>query len=208
MMRRAGRAIRLLLVLGLVGASPAYGQDLEGVARTDLPPPGFGTLRQEDASVTLQTATVEIQLLFLDERVMRLLATDTYDALHRLAETRADSVDSVARRYGLRDPTLVLVTFFGRQDRARFEPEILTVVSQNRLFRPIEILPVSPIWNGRQLNQRETAAAVYVFGDGIRVLDPLTVSYGQVESDVWERVVRLLDRERSSVFARAARRIP
>jgi hypothetical protein len=193
---------------GAVLVPPLPAQDLGGLARSDLPPAGFGTLRQEDVAVTLQTATLEVQILPLDERVIRLLATDTYDALHRLTTSRADSVDAVARRYGVRSPVLMLVTFYGRQDRARFEPETLTLLSQNRLFRPIEILPLSPLWNGRQLNQRETASAVYIFDEGVRVLDPMTVAYGFVESDVWTQVVRLLDRERSSVFARAARQRP
>jgi hypothetical protein len=101
-----------------------------------------------------------------------------------------------------------LVTFFGLQPDARFNPEDVTVTSQNRLFRPFQILPLSAMWGGQQLNQRETATAVYLFEDGIRILDPLTVQYGAASTDRWEQALRELERERASVLARAAQGNP
>lgn len=179
-------------------------QDATGGVAEALPPAGFGTLRQEDVALLLQTETFQIRILPLDERVTRLFASDTYESMHRLLTSKTQEVEQIARRYGIRNPTLFLVTFFGRQDRARFDPEILTITSQNRFFRPVEILPITPIWSGRQLNQRETASAVYVFEDGIQLLDPFTVSHGAIASNAWEQILRRLDRERASVLARAA----
>ena len=63
-------------------------------------------------------------------------------------------------------------------------------------------------FGGQQLNQRETATAVYLFEDGIRILDPLTVHYGAASSDRWEQALRELERERASVLARAAQGNP
>lgn len=207
-MRNRGLLVTaLVLAAGALAGGRTLGAQ-EPPPPDDLPPAGFGTLRQDDASIALATGALEIQVLPLDERVIRLLAPDTYTSLHRLVEARRPAIDSVATRFGIRTPTLFLVTFFGREPQARFEPEILAVTSQGRLFRPIEILPLSPLWNGRILEQRETATAVYLFEDGIRILDPLTVAYGALTNQTWERILRVLDRERTSVLARAARRRP
>jgi hypothetical protein len=172
---------------------------------SDVPPAGYGTLRQEDVALRLRSGPLEIRVIPLDEHVIRLLAPDTYASLHRLRLDRMDAVAAAAQRYGLSAPTLFVVTFFGLQERTRFDPELLTITAQNRLFRPLEILPLSPLWSGRQLGQRETATAVYVFGDGIRVLDPFAVSYPDVTNRQWEQILRTLHRERASVLARAGR---
>jgi hypothetical protein len=174
----------------------------------DLPPAGYGTLRQEQVALSLQTDVVRIQIVPLDERVTRLLAQDTYASLHRLVESKAQEIADAAHRFGVSRPTPFLITFFGLQPDARFNPEDVTITSQNRLFRPFQILPLSPMWGGQQLNQRETATAVYLFEDGIRILDPLTVHYGAASSDRWEQALRELERERASVLARAAQGNP
>ncbi|MEE8133621.1 MAG: hypothetical protein V3T56_01110 [Gemmatimonadales bacterium] len=175
---------------------------------TDYPPAGFGTLRQEAISIGFRTNEFEIQVVPLDERIIRLLAPDTYRSLHRLKSTKSDELDAVAARYGLRTPNVFLVRFFGVQPRVRFEPEFLTITSQNRLFRVLEIISLSPLWSGRQLNQRETATAIYVFDDGIRIMDPMTLSYAFASTDRWGALVRALETERASVIARAAGRRP
>jgi len=174
----------------------------------DLPPAGYGTLRQEQVALSLGTDVLRIQIVPLDERVTRLLAQDTYTSLHRLVESKAQEITDAAQRFGVSRPIPFMVTFFGLQADARFNPEDLTVTSQNRLFRPFQILPLSPLWGGQQLNQRETAAAVYLFEDGIRILDPFTVQYGAARTDRWEQALRELERERASVLARAAQGNP
>jgi hypothetical protein len=199
----ASSAAITLLATALAGCAQAQ-QDTTAIPEDALPPAGYGTLRQESVSLRLGTDVVQIQVVPLDERVIRLLATDTYTSLHRLAESKAELVEAAARRYGVRGPTLFLVTFFGLQAEARFTPEDLTVGSQNRLFRPLEILPLSPLWSGHQISQRETATAIYVYGDGIQVLDPFTVEYVGIRNDNWEQILRVLDGERASVLARAA----
>lgn len=175
---------------------------------TDYPPAGFGTLRQEAISIGFRTNEFEIQVVPLDERIIRLVAPDTYRSLHRLKSTKSADLDAVATRYGLRTPNVFLVRFFALQPSVRFEPEFLTITSQNRLFRALEIIPLSPLWSGRQLNQRETATAIYVFEDGIRILDPMTLAYSFASTDRWGVIVRTLETERAAVIARAAGRRP
>jgi len=168
------------------------------------PPPGYGTLHQDDVGLSLETTTLQIRVIPLDERVTRLLAPDTYTSFHRLRESRTTELSALANRYGIASPTLFLVTFFGRQDQARFDPQELTIMSQNQFFRPLEIIPLSPLWSGQLLGQRETATAIYVFEDGVRVMHPFTVSYQDSTSDAWGQILRQLEGERAAALSRAA----
>jgi hypothetical protein len=198
-------ALVVLLAVGPLGCAQA--QERPPVTpdeALDLPPAGFGTLRQDDVSLRLRTTTVLIQVVPLDERVIRLLSPDTYSSLHRLVESKADELNEAASRLGISTPSLFLVTFFGLEREARFNPDDLTVTSQNRLFRPAQTFPLSPLWSAQQLGQRETATAIYLFEDGIRTLDPFAIEYVGRRNDNWEQVLRTLERERASVIARAA----
>jgi len=169
----------------------------------DTIPPGYGTLRRDDIVVPLGTGTIGIQLLPLDEQVIRLLAPDTYRSLHQLVSSRAAEIAEAAQRGGTEHPTLVMVTILGIVPEARFNPEELNITSRGRLFRPSGIVPLSPTWNSFQLNARQQAAAIYLFEPGISVREELTVSYQGLSSDAWSRSIRLLDQERARVKARA-----
>jgi len=169
----------------------------------DTVPTGYGTLRRDDVAVRLATGTIEIQVLPLDEQVIRLLAPDTYRSLAQLVRSRAAEIADAAARGGTENPTLVMVTFLGVVPQARFNPEELNVTSRGRLFRPIGIVPLSPAWSSFQLDARQQAAALYLFEPGISFAEQLTVSYQGLSSDAWSRSVRLFEQERARVKARA-----
>jgi hypothetical protein len=140
----------------------------------------------------------------LSEGVIRLLAPDTYRSMHRLLESKATEIAEAARRNGISSPAVFLVSFFGTQTRARFDAEALTITGQSRLYRPRAFLPLSPSFGDRQVSLRETATAIYIYEDGLRLSDPFTVGYDGVSTGQWERILRTLDRERAAVIARAA----
>jgi len=202
---------RLVIITGFLGVFTtvavgcAGAQDTGvGLRRDELPPAGFGTLKQDDIAISLRTESFSIGVIPLDESVIRLLAPDTYASMHRLLDSKIAEIIATGAKYGSRDPVPFLVSFYGREARARFDPEALTITGQNRLFRPVGILPISPSFGDRQLNQRETATAVFVYESGIRLADPFTVSYNGISSDQWERNLRTLERERTAVATRAA----
>lgn len=170
----------------------------------DLPPAGFGTLRQDQVAVRLSTPSLAVRALPLDERVIRLLAPDTYASLLELRRTRTTDIAAAARRGGADSATAFVVTFFGIQPDTRFEPDQLYVSSQNVFYRPIGIVPVSPRWSEGQLGQREQAVAIYLFRPGMALLQPFTLYYADWSSTAWEASLRLLDAERSRALARAA----
>jgi hypothetical protein len=171
----------------------------------DQPPPvGYGTLGQRQVSLVFQTDAFEIQVMPLTEGIIRMLSPDTYNSFHRLLLRKAPEIEEAASRYGLRSPTLFLVTFFGRQNAARFIPELLQVTSQNRVFRPTAILPLSPLWNDQQLNQRETAIAIYMYSDGIRLETEMSVSYDRFTTNAWAGIIRTLEQEWVAIQARSS----
>ena len=169
----------------------------------DTVPVGYGTLRRDDIAVRLATGTIEVQMLPLDEQVIRLLAPDTYRSLTELVRSRAADLTEAAARGSTQNPTLVMVTLLGVVPQARFNPEELTITSRGRLFRPIGIVPLSPTWSSFQLDARQQAAAIYLFDPGISFAEQLTVSYQGLSSDAWSHALRLLDQERARVRARA-----
>jgi len=168
----------------------------------DTIPGGYGSLKRDDIAVGLTTDQVELQVLPLDEQVIRLLAPDTYRSLSALIAGRRAAIDSIAQRGGTNRPTLVQVTFYGLVAGARFSPEIINITSRGQLFRPLGVVPLSSRWSSYQLAAREQATAIFVFDEGISVREDLTVTYGPLSSDAWSRSARLLDQERARVRAR------
>jgi hypothetical protein len=197
--------VAMVFIVLSVGIAPMHAQDTLTVPRADdLPPVGYGTLGQEDISITLVGPDFTVGFIPLNESVIRLLRSDTYNSMRRLRQSRGDEIAETARRYGIREPAIFFVSFFGRGQQARFNPEALTITGQNRSFRPIAMLANSRAFSDRQLSQRETATAIYIYEDGIRLADPFTLSYEGRSSNQWEVIIRLLERERAAVDARAA----
>ena len=139
-----------LLVAGFLAAYPH-----SPLAAQDSLPVGYGTLKRDDIVVRFATGQVEIQILPLDEQVIRLLASDTYRSLRDLIKSKQTDIDDQAQRAGVRHPTLVLVTFFGDVPQARFVAEDVNLTSRGRLFRSVGIVPLSPVWS----SQRGSASA-------------------------------------------------
>jgi hypothetical protein len=169
----------------------------------DTLPIGYGSLRRDDVAVRFATQQVEIQLVPLDEQVIRLLAPDTYKSYHSLLRTRATDISAAAMRANVLQPQVFMVTFLGVVPAARFAPEDLTITSRGRLYRPVGIVPLSPRWSNNQLDAREQAAALYLFEEGVGLDEPFTVTYLGAANDSWARAVSLLQRERARVTSRA-----
>jgi hypothetical protein len=177
---------------------PAAAQD------PSLPPAGFGSLRQDQIGVTLGTPTLRIRVIPLDERVIRLLSPDAYQSLLALRNSRADDIHEAVRNAGRDSAALFMVTFFGMQQQARFNPDDLLIASQNATYRPIGHVPVTPRFNENLLDAREQAAAIYLYEPSVEILRPFTVLYGAAQSDAWSQALNLLNAERSRVLARAS----
>lgn len=202
MRRRSGAPLLGLLILtsACMPASsgsarpqppPDTGSDTAG-----LVPAGFGTLRQDDITVTLRADDLQVRVTPLTEGIVRLTAPDTY---RRLASTR-DRLES--NRLEQRLP--VLVSFFTETPGgAELEPRDLTLVSRGRRYHPEHIEGLTAGWGQGRVEQGRPAQAVYLFSDAVDLEMELVVEFGPASSSAWHSIVPRLETERARVRARA-----
>ena len=188
------------LLLLFAHVLPAAAQAVE---RVQSVPVSYGTLSQRDLALRVQNEDLEIRLLPLDPQVTRLLANDAFQSLRALVETKRRAIDSVASRAGVSEPGLALVSFYGLRPDVRFDPQTLTLLIRNRVFRPLGIIPVSARFTSQQLNARDQVSAIYLFEEDIPVNDSFSFSYGSLISEDWQIRQTILERERSRVSARS-----
>ena len=189
----------LLLVL-LAHGVPASAQQEKPVAAV---PVSYGSLSQNDLALRVSNDDLDIRFIPLDPRVLPLLANDAFQSLRTLVETRRRAIDSVASRAGVTEPGLALVSFFGQRAEAQFDPQTLTLLIRNRVFRPLGVIPIDAKFNSQQLGTREQASAIYLFEEDIPVTDSFRLSYEALVSEDWQNKQTTLDRERARVSARA-----
>ncbi len=187
----------MLLIWGLVAPAALRAQS------GDLPPAGYGTLRQDQVGVRLLTANLAVRVIPLDERVIRLLAVDAYQSLHALAASRGSDITRAARTAGSDSASLFIVTWYGLQPETQFSPDQLYITSQGREYRPLGIIPLTSGFSEARIDQRQQAMGIYVYEPGIDVMRTFTVSYQDSSSDSWTQSLQLLDAERARARARA-----
>lgn len=190
--------IAFVVLLGCAG--PASGQSGE---RARPLPPGYGSLSQDDLSLRMQNDELEIRFIPLSPRILPLLARDAYQSFRSLVENNRRGIDSVAARAGVSQPGLALVSFFGRRPDVRFDPQTLTLLVRNRIFRPLGLLPLTPRFTSQQLGVRDQVSAIYLFEEDLPVDDSFTLSYGALNSEDWQNKQQVLNRERARVAARS-----
>ncbi len=194
---RPARRVVPLLVLATgctLAPGPGQGSPSEGV----LPPPGYGTLRQDDVSIALVSGDLQLLVTPLHESVTRVTAPDT--------EQRLDGLAAVHQPSGEPDARLFLVSFYSEQPNARFVPEEVQLISQGLRLRPRTIRPVTPTWGQRRLQQRRTEMAVYAFDGVVDLESPLTLVYGLEQTSAWSSILTRIQAERARARARAGLR--
>jgi hypothetical protein len=169
-----------------------------------LVPAGYGSLRQEDISITLQVLRLQVRALPLDENVIRVLSPDSYRAMRELVASLRADVAAASRRTGQRSFSLWYVQFFGlEQGETRFSPQEFIVSSVGRDFRPLEVLPVTPGFGEQRLQQREMQRGVYLFDPQVDINQPLVVQYETARNSDWSTILSRIERERALVRSRA-----
>jgi len=167
---------------------------LAGDAVTDLPLPGYGTLRQDEVSIALTSGDLRLLVTPLEESVTLVAAPDTYRRLSTLAAAHQASAGVGA--------TLFLVQFFSERPDVRFVPEEVQLISRGLRVRPSRIIPVTPTWGERRLKQRETEMAVYAFEAGVDLESDLTLVYGLDQTAAWNVILTRVQAERARARAR------
>ena len=171
-----------------------------------LVPAGLGSLRQDQVTIQLEPRDLLVRVLPLDESVIRLLSPDSYRSLHDIVRSRRSELDRLAAAHQLRARNVWYLSLHGLAAEARFNPLDLGITSAGREFRPIELLPLTAGFGEHRLQARETQTALVLFEDGIDLTQPLAVSFGTMrDASSWPAIIRVLERERSAVRARAGR---
>ncbi|MCL7978863.1 MAG: hypothetical protein M8865_03110 [marine benthic group bacterium] len=193
------------------GPRPAVAQDgwspeLEQTSSRPLPPAGFGTLSQDQITIGITAGSLLIKLVPLDEWVIRLTAPDTYQRLNSYKVSRGEEILKRARRSGERGwPRVFLVSFFTRNYEESYEPNDLQIRNQSFIYRPLNIIPITPEFNRVRLRQQETQMALYLFTEDIDLDLPLVALYQEdSEGPQWVGIRSTLDRELATVLSRAA----
>ena len=194
--------LAFMLVVGSYMSGCAVPPGMEGgSAATDsferLPPPGHGTLRQEEISLSLTSGALRILVTPLEESATRVTAPDTYRRLSSMsnAHRNAPGIEGSA--------TLFLVSFFSEQPDERFVPEEVQLVSRGIRLRPTSIVAVTPSWGERRLRQRVTEMAVYAFSSNVDLESDLTLAYGLEQTAAWSVILLRIQAKRARVRARA-----
>jgi len=164
-----------------------------------MPPPGYGTLRQDDVTVQFTRDALQIKVTPLAESVIRVTAPDTERRLRGLADSRTDE----ARRLAGPAASLFLISFFSNAPDVAFVPEELQLLSRSVRLRPTAILPITPGWGQHRLRQRQTEMAVYVFSGTVDLESDLAVVYGMEENWSWNGIRVRVQAERARARARS-----
>ncbi len=199
MMRMLRTAVRLL-ALSIVTVRGATAQLNADTTRTDHLPINQGQLNLETATVRVNNGNLEVLLVPLDERVLRLLTPDAYRSMQRLIGQYRTQIDSVANDNGVTDPGLALVSFHGLAPNTRFDPSLITLIFHGQQFHPAGWVAMSPTFSNEQLNLREQVQALFIFRRDIPVREAFTFSYLTATNDDWERRLPRFDAERTRIL--------
>ncbi len=188
-----------LLIVALTGfLPPLAGQSEE--EREDLVPAGFGTLRQDEITISFRQGDLLIKVTPLDESVTRLTAPDTYARLNGLAQANRASLEDQAFATEM---SLFLVSFFSYEPNVTYQPEDILLVNQGLRSRPLAIQGITPGWGVQRLDQQETQIAIYAYEANIDLDVDLEVEYQFASNRGWDRILPLVESERSKARARA-----
>ncbi len=196
-----------------VGAGTAVAQDLgdgwheslETPGARPLPPAGFGTLSQDNITVAIDVseANLFIKVTPLTEWVIRMTAPDTYRRLNGYKVARGEQIRDRARRNGERGwPLVLFVSYYTRAVESTYEPYDLQIRAQNVVFRPFDIIAVTPDFNRERLRQQESQVALYLFEGEIDLDLPIEIEYAGRRSGRWSGIRSVLDRELTKVLTR------
>jgi hypothetical protein len=195
---------------GAMGVRPAVAQqegwspEFEQTSARPLPPAGYGTLSQDNITIGIQSGTLLIKLVPLDEWVIRLTAPDTYRRLNSFKVSRGEEILQRARRAGERGwPRVFLVSFFTRNYEENFQPNDVQFRNQSFIYRPLAIIPITPDFTRERLRQQETQMALYVYTADVDLDLPLVALYQGAEGPQWVGIRSRLDRELATVLSRA-----
>ena len=198
--RKAALTVTLGCGLAVFGATLAAAQD---DADTETIPVGYGRLNQSKLQIGLRADNLDILMTIVQESGLRLLNKESYTSLHRLVESKRTAIDSIASKFAIQRPGLLLVRFYALAEGARFDGQLLTANINGQFYNPLRIISLTTSMQSDRLNRRQQATGLYVFEEELTPFLPMGFAYGAFRTEGWNqsRVEQLL-REQSQIQAR------
>jgi hypothetical protein len=165
-----------------------------------LVPAGYGSLRQEEITLSLLDGAVQVQMTPLEEWVIRLAAPDTYQRLSALRASREAASEPGSSSTGKR----FLVSFYSEEEGQEFHPEDLHLENLGRRQLATMIQPMTPGWGTQRLGQRTAESAVYTFRDELNLDAGLVAEYRGVRTHDWTTILSDLLAEQARVRGRTS----
>ena len=165
-----------------------------------LVPPGFGSLRQDEITLTLNSGNVQVKVTPLAEWAIRLTAPDTYRRLSGLARLNRSELND---RGGEGEAALFLVSFYSSMQGESFQPEDVYIENRSRRYRPRTIRPVTGDWGTGRLTQLSPQTAVYAYESRIDLTLDLSAEYRGVRNTDWTFIFQRLQAESARARTRA-----
>jgi hypothetical protein len=162
-------------------------------------------LSQDNITIPIEVpeGNLFIKATPLTEWVIRMTAPDTYRRLNGYKVARGEQILDRARRNGERGwPLVLFVSFYTRSVESTYEPYDLQIRAQNVVFRPFDIIAVTPDFNRERLRQQESQVALYLFDGDIDLDLPMEIEYDGRRSGRWSGIRSVLDRELTKVMSR------
>jgi hypothetical protein len=185
-----------ILALAACALDPPHPDALPGVQADALPPPGSGSLRQEEISLEMRPEGLRVEVTPLAEEVVRLAAPDSYERLLRLR--RMLGTDAA-----LAGETALLVTVQALRDGVVFDPAVLRFERNGRPLAPADLRPATGAASGGRLGAGETALVLVRLDGPFRLDDELRVEYGDARATGWRQHLPRFQDERRRMEGRA-----
>ena len=166
-------------------------------------PVGKGQLSREALTLRLRAGNLDILFVPLEERVLRLLAPDSYQSLENLLKQKRLAIDSAAMANGMTNPGIALVTFHATAPNTRFDPQLLMLSLHGQQTRAGAVLPMTPTLGNQQLDTRDVATGLFLYRRDIPVMEPFAVTYLDATSDDWGTRLQRINSERTRILGRA-----
>ncbi len=169
-----------------------------------LIPPGFGSLHQDDISISVTTNGLTVRATPLADDFIRTLSPDSYRSLYNTRESRRAQLDTISRRTGLPSLNLWYVLFNNQQQgEAPFSPRDVVITNQGRDFKPIEVIAITAGFGEQRIRQGQTAGGILVFDGAVNPNQPLTLTIGTQTGGNWQSVIQRVETERARIRSRA-----
>jgi hypothetical protein len=176
------------------GAAP--GPAGPGADSASLIPGGYGSLRQEAITLSVEVDEMQVKVTPLAPEIVRLTAPDTWRRLAGIRDRLAPRLPEAHE--------LVLVSFFtDGAGGAEIDPRDVILVNRSRRFRPVEIAPLTPGWGAGRVQPRRTEQAVYAFSPELDLEMEMGVEVAGRVNRGWATMLPRFEAERSRIRSRA-----